>query len=58
MIGIGAGRTVNCGHSTIRCLSSKMVILLEGSHSKMRLKIMSNSKEMGRMVLKKFLSFR
>lgn len=48
---------VKAEHLRIICLISGMVALLAGLKSKMRLRMASSSKEMGRMVLKNLGSF-
>lgn len=47
------GFMVNRGHSRINWRSSGMVILLEGSHSKMRFRIQIISSDSGRMDFRK-----
>jgi hypothetical protein len=49
---------VNRGQLRIKARSSGRVILLCGSHSKIRLKIIFSSGEMGKMELRNFGSFR
>lgn len=47
-------RFVNLGHLRIRFLRSEILILLCGSHSKMRLRIESSSGDNGKMELRNF----
>lgn len=51
---MAAGQVVNLGHLRIRVLSSRVVILLRGSNSKMRCKIESSSGESGSIDLRNF----
>lgn len=50
--GASIGRVVNLEHRTIRSLSSGILILRLGSHSKIRRKIPSSSGDNGKMELK------
>lgn len=50
--GIAVGRLVNLGHLMIESRSSGILILLLGSHSKIRLRIESSSGDKGKMELK------
>ena len=47
-------RLVNLGHLRMRFLSSEILILLRGSHSKMRLRMESSSGDNGKMELRNF----
>jgi len=47
-------RFVNLGHLRTRSLSSEILILLRGSHSKMRLRMESSSGDNGKMELRNF----
>lgn len=52
--GAALERFVNLGHLRMRFLRSRILILLRGSHSKMRLRIESSSGDNGRIELRNF----